>query len=91
VTAALMSVLQAGDELLMTDSVYGPTRRFCDSLLARYGVSTRYIRSARSARIAELISERTRAVFLESPGSLTMEVQDVPAICEAAKARGSSP
>jgi cystathionine beta-lyase len=87
VTAALMSVLKAGDELLMTDSVYGPTRRFCDGLLTRYGVTTRYYDPLVGAGIAELISERTRAVFLESPGSLTMEVQDVPAICEAAKAR----
>ena len=88
VTAALMSVLQAGDELLMTDSVYGPTRRFCDGLLVRYGVTTRYYDPLIGAGIAELIGDRTRAVFLESPGSLTMEVQDVPAICAAAKARG---
>jgi cystathionine beta-lyase len=88
VTAALMSVLSAGDELLMTDSVYGPTRRFCDGLLRRYGVTTRYYDPLIGAGIAELIGERTRAIFLESPGSLTMEVQDVPAICAAAKARG---
>jgi cystathionine beta-lyase len=88
VTGALLSVLSAGDELLMTDSVYGPTRRFCDAFLKRYGVTTRYYDPLVGAGIAELISDRTRAVFLESPGSLTMEVQDVPAICEAAKARG---
>ena len=88
VTAALMSVLSAGDELLMLDSVYGPTRRFCDGLLARYGITTRYYDPLIGGGIAELMGERTRAVFLESPGSLTMEVQDVPAICEAAKARG---
>jgi cystathionine beta-lyase len=88
VTAALMSVLSAGDELLMTDSVYGPTRRFCDGLLKRYGVTTRYYDPVIGAGIAELVGERTRAIFLESPGSLTMEVQDVPAICAAAKARG---
>ncbi|HEX8449860.1 MAG TPA: PLP-dependent transferase, partial [Allosphingosinicella sp.] len=87
VTGALLSVLSAGDELLMTDSVYGPTRRFCDAFLKRYGVTTRYYDPLVGARIAELISDQTRAVFLESPGSLTMEVQDVPAICEAAKAR----
>jgi cysteine-S-conjugate beta-lyase len=88
VTAALMSVLQAGDELLMTDSSYGPTRRFCDGLLVRYGVTTRYYDPLIGAGIAELMGERTRAVFMESPGSLTMEVQDVPAICAAARARG---
>ncbi|HEY0130073.1 MAG TPA: cystathionine beta-lyase [Allosphingosinicella sp.] len=88
VTAALLSVLSAGDELLMTDSVYGPTRRFCDVFLKRYGVATRYYDPLVGAGIADLIGERTKAVFLESPGSLTMEVQDVPAICAAAKAKG---
>jgi cystathionine beta-lyase len=88
VTAALLSVLSAGDELLMTDSVYGPTRRFCDGFLKRYGIVTRYYDPLAGAGVAELFGERTRAVFLESPGSLTMEVQDVPAICAAAKARG---
>ncbi len=88
VTAALLSVLSAGDELLMTDSVYGPTRRFCDAFLKRYGVTTRYYDPLVGAGIEALIGDRTRAVFLESPGSLTMEVQDVPAICAAAKARG---
>lgn len=88
VTAALLSVLSAGDELLVTDNVYGPTRRFCDGVLARCGVATRYFDPLAGAGVAELIGERTRAIFLESPGSLTMEVQDVPAICAAAKARG---
>jgi cystathionine beta-lyase len=88
VTAALLTVLGAGDELLMTDSVYGPTRRFCDAFLKRYRVTTRYYDPHAGAGIAELIGDRTRAIFLESPGSLTMEVQDVPAICAAAKARG---
>lgn len=88
VTAALLSVLSAGDELLMTDSVYGPTRRFCDGVLRRFGVTTRYYDPMVGAGISDLIGERTRAVFLESPGSLTLEVQDVPAICAAAKARG---
>ena len=88
VTAALLTMLSAGDELLMTDSAYGPTRRFCDGLLRRYGVTTRYYDPLVGAGIKELIGERTRAIFLESPGSLTMEVQDVPAICAAAKARG---
>jgi cystathionine beta-lyase len=88
VTAALLCVLSAGDELLMTDSVYGPTRRFCDAFLKRYGITTRYYDPLVGEGIAALIGERTRAIFLESPGSLTMEVQDVPAICSAAKARG---
>jgi cystathionine beta-lyase len=90
VTAALLTVLSAGDELLMVDSAYGPTRRFCDGLLARYGVATRYYDPMIGGEIAALIGERTRAIFLESPGSLTLEVQDVPAICAAAKASGAA-
>jgi cysteine-S-conjugate beta-lyase len=88
VTAALQTVLKAGDELLVPDSVYGPTRRFCDEFLARYGVSTRYYDPLVGNGVEALFGDRTRAVFLESPGSNTMEVQDVPAICRTAKARG---
>lgn len=88
ITAALMAVLSGGDELLVTDSVYGPTRAFCDTILKRFGVATRYYDPLIGGGIAELIGPRTRAIVLESPGSLTMEVQDVPAICAAAGERG---
>ena len=88
VSAALLTVVSPGDELLMVDSVYGPTRAFCDGFLKRYGVATRYYDPLVGEGIAELFTDRTRAVFIESPGSLTMEVQDVPAICWAARARG---
>jgi cystathionine beta-lyase len=88
VTAALLSVASPGDELLMADSVYGPTRRFCDGFLARYGVATRYYDPLVGAGMSGLIGDKTRAIFLESPGSMTLEVQDVPAICAAAKAAG---
>ena len=88
VTAALLTVLKAGDELLMVDSAYRPTRRFCDSLLKRFGMSTRYYDPTIGAGITELIGEKTRAIFLESPGSLTFEVQDVPGICAVARQRG---
>ena len=89
VTAALTAVLSAGDELLMVDSVYGPTRRFCDETLSRFGVSTRYYDPLFGAEgLEELISHETRAIFLESPGSHTFEVQDVPGICAMAKRRG---
>ena len=89
VTAALTAVLSAGDELLMVDSVYGPTRRFCDETLSRFGVSTRYYDPLFGAEdLEELISDKTRAIFLESPGSHTFEVQDVPGICAMAKRRG---
>ena len=88
VTSALQSVLAPGDELLMVDSVYGPTRWFCDTFLKRFGVATLYYDPLIGGGIADLFTDRTRAIFLESPGSLTFEVQDVPAICAAAKARG---
>jgi cystathionine beta-lyase len=88
ITTALLAMLKPGDELLVTDSVYGPTRHFCDTFLKRYGVSTRYYDPLIGAGIEALISPKTRAILLESPGSLTMEVQDVAAICAAAKDRG---
>ncbi|WP_344697961.1 cystathionine beta-lyase [Sphingomonas limnosediminicola] len=88
ITASLQSVLSAGDELLVTDSVYGPTRKFCDAILKRFGVNTRYYDPLIGSRIAELIGAKTKAILLESPGSLTMEIQDVPAICSVARDRG---
>ncbi|MBS0504613.1 MAG: cystathionine beta-lyase [Proteobacteria bacterium] len=88
VSTALLSVLRPGDELLMVDSAYEPTRALCDGLLKRFGITTRYYDPLIGAGIADLFSDNTRAVFMESPGSLTFEVQDVPAICAAAKARG---
>ena len=88
VSAALLSVLRPGDELLMVDSAYEPTRAFCRSILAPFGVTTRFYDPMIGGGIAGLFADNTKAVFLESPGSLTFEVQDVPAICAAAKARG---
>lgn len=89
VAIALTSVLAPGDELLMVDSAYGPTRLFCDRELKRLGISTRYYDPlATAADVAALAGEKTRAIFMESPGSLTFEVQDVPGICAVAKERG---
>lgn len=88
VSAALLSVLSPGDELLLPDSAYDPTRSFATGFLARFGVTTRFYDPMIGGGIAELIGERTRAILMESPGSLTFEVQDVPAIVAAAKARG---
>jgi cystathionine beta-lyase len=88
ITTPLLAVLSAGDELLAPDNVYGPTRRFCDLLLKRFGIWTRYYDPLVGPGIAELIVEKTRAILLESPGSLTMEVQDVPGICAIARERG---
>jgi cystathionine beta-lyase len=88
ITAPLLAILSPGDELLVTDSAYLPTRRFCEGFLKRFGVATRYYDPLIGGGIAGLIGENTRAILLESPGSLTMEVQDVPAICQAARERG---
>ena len=88
ITTPLLAVLSAGDELLAPDNVYGPTRRFCDLILKRYGISTRYYDPLAGSGIADLIGGKTRAILLESPGSLTMEVQDVPGICAVARERG---
>jgi cystathionine beta-lyase len=88
ITAPLLALLSPGDELLAPDNVYGPTRKFCETILRRLGISTRYYDPLIGSRTDELIGDSTRAILLESPGSLTMEVQDVPAICQAAKARG---
>jgi cysteine-S-conjugate beta-lyase len=89
VSIALTSVLGPGDELLMVDSAYGPTRHFCDRELKRLGIATRYYDPvATPDELAAMISDKTRAVFMESPGSLTFEVQNVPAICAMAKERG---
>jgi cysteine-S-conjugate beta-lyase len=87
VTGALFSCLKPGDELLMVDSVYDPTRNFCDGFLKRFGVTTRYYDPVIGADIAALISDRTGAIFMESPGSHSFEVQDVPAIVAVASAR----
>ena len=89
VAMALTSVLSPGDELLMVDSAYGPTRIFCDTELKRLGIATRYYDPLASAEaVLALASQATRAIFLESPGSLTFEVQDVPGICALARERG---
>lgn len=88
IAGALLSVLKSGDELLMVDSAYEPTRAFCRHVLAPMGVTTRFYDPMIGGAIDALFTDATRAVFLESPGSLTMEVQDVPAIVAAAQARG---
>lgn len=85
VTTALMTALKAGDHLLMTDSVYQPARHFCDTVLKQFGVETTYYDPRIGAGIAGQIRPNTAAVYMESPGSQTFEVQDVPAIVAAAR------
>lgn len=88
ITASLFAFLTAGDHILVVDTVYGPTREFCDKDLARLGVAVEYYDPAVGADIARLIRAETKIVYLESPGSKTYEIQDVPAIAAAARARG---
>ena len=88
VTVALQALLQSGDHLLMVDTVYGPTRHFCDTVLARFGITTTYYDPLIGKNISSLFKPNTRLVFLESPGSITFEVQDVPAIAQAAHSAG---
>ncbi len=89
ITGALLAVLKAGDDLLVTDSIYRPTRRFCDETLTRFGITTRYFDPTLPVdALMDLVSPVTRLIMLESPGSLTMEMQDIPAIAKAARGRG---
>ncbi|RIK99255.1 MAG: cystathionine beta-lyase [Burkholderiales bacterium] len=88
ITTALLAVLSPGDHLLVADSSYGPTRVFCDGMLARMGVRTSYYDPTIGAGIAALLRPETKLIWLESPGSYTFEVQDVPAICAIARERG---
>ncbi|NQV59058.1 MAG: cystathionine beta-lyase [Alphaproteobacteria bacterium] len=88
IAAAMLSFLKAGDHILMVDSVYGPSRRFCNSLASLFNVSTTYYDPAIGAGIAGLIQDNTRIVYVEAPGSQTFVMQDIPAIADAAHARG---
>jgi cystathionine beta-lyase len=87
-STALLSCLKTGDHLLMADSTYRPTRTLCNGLLARYGIETTYYDPMVGAGIEALIRPNTRAIYMESPGSQTFEVQDVPAIVAVAKKHG---
>ena len=90
ITVPLLAYLKAGDHLLVPDSVYGPTRTFCDGLLRRYGVETSYYDPMITARALDgLFRTNTRVLFTESPGSHTFEVQDIPALAEVAHAHGA--
>jgi cystathionine beta-lyase len=86
-TLAILSVCGAGDHILVADSVYGPTRQFCDTTGKRLGIETSYFEPLAGADIAKQFRPNTKAVFLESPGSYTFEVQDVPAISAATRAK----
>jgi len=89
ITGALLAFLKAGDHLLMVDTAYFPTRKFCDTVLSGLGIETTYYDPLAGAGIKALMKPNTRVVFTESPGSLTFEVQDIPAMAEAAHAGGA--
>ena len=87
-TMAILPFVSAGDHMLVTDSVYGPTRRFCETVLKRFGVETTYYAPGIGADIEKLFRPETRLVFTEAPGSLTFEMEDIPAVAEAARRYG---
>ena len=89
ISTALLAVLRAGDHLLVTDSAYGPTRNFCEHILNRLGVTTTYYDPLAGAAIAGQFRDNTRAVYLEAPGSLSFEMQDVSAIARVAHDKGA--
>ena len=88
IAAAMIAFAEQGAHFLVTDSAYAPARRLCETLLKRFGVTTTYYDPLTGAGIEALIRPNTKIVFTESPGSLTFEVQDIPAIAAAAHARG---
>lgn len=87
VTTAILPFVSQGDHVLMADCVYGPARNFATKFLPRFGVTTTFFDPAVGAGIADLIQDNTKVVYLEAPGSLTFEMQDIPAIGNAAHAR----
>lgn len=88
---ALFSVTRAGDHILVTDSVYRPTRKFCNTLLVKYGVSVTYYDPLIGGDIERLLQNNTRAILLECPGSQSFEIQDIGAIVAVAKNTLSAP
>lgn len=87
-TIPFIAFAQTGSHVLVGDNTYGPTRRFCDRTLSRWGCETEYFDTTVGAGIAKLIRPTTKLIFLESPGSMTFEIADAPAIAAAAKAKG---
>ncbi len=85
INTALIAFLEKGDHMLLVDNVYSPTRGFADKFLKRFGIETTYYDPRIGADIKKLIKKNTKVIFMESPGSLTFEVQDIDAICEVAK------
>ncbi|MGY4308673.1 cystathionine beta-lyase [Bradyrhizobium sp. USDA 4369] len=89
ISTTLLSVLKAGDHVLVCDSIYRPTRNFCNGMLARYGVETTYFDPLVGSGIKQLLKPNTRAVVVEAPGSQSFEMPDIPAIAAVAHAHGA--
>ncbi|MDV7338806.1 cystathionine beta-lyase [Terasakiella sp. A23] len=89
ITGAILSFIKAGDHILVADSVYFPTKKFCNNFLSNLGVEVTYYDPMIGAGIKELMKDNTKIVFTEAPGSLTFEVQDIPAIAKAAHDHGA--
>lgn len=89
ITGTLLALLSAGDDILVTDSIYNPSRRFCDEVLTRFGVTVQYVDPRLDPSvILSAANERTKLFLLESPGSLTLDLLDMPALAAAARAKG---
>ncbi len=88
-TLAILGCVKAGDHILVTDSVYEPTRIFCDGLLTHFGVTTSYFPPGAGADVARYFQPNTTVIFAEAPGSHTFEMQDLPALAQVAKAKGA--
>ncbi|EKT63539.1 cystathionine beta-lyase [Providencia burhodogranariea] len=86
VTNAILAFVASGDHILMTGAAYEPTQDFCNKILSKYNVSTTYYDPMIGSAIVSLIQPNTKVVFLESPSSITMEVQDVPGMVKAIRA-----
>lgn len=85
---SILAFVSSGDHILICDNVYGPTRRFCRKVLTRFGVEVGFLPPAAGADIVSLIRPNTKVIFLESPGSNTFEIQDIPAITQVARSKG---
>ncbi len=81
----LLAFTKSGEHILMCENVYGPTARFCNTILSRYNVDVSFVHPAAGADIAEHIRDNTTLIFLESPGSNTFEIQDIPAVTAIAR------
>jgi cystathionine beta-lyase len=88
ITAALLTFLSQGDHILIADTVYGPTRQFCNQVLARLGIQVEYFSAADTANLAGRLQDNSRLIYLETPGSLTFELHDLCAVARLARQRG---